>query len=105
VKGFARAGLKVSAITLWNQTCHVANLLELVHKALSKDIESGFVCNSDETCWHVIEDVENKHQQAGMASLRFRMTRSCHWIAIQQRERCASWYWAKSTSYYVRSVA
>lgn len=64
VNAFARDGLKVSATTLWNQTCHVANLLEPVYEALRKDIESGFVRHADETRWRVIEGVENKHQQA-----------------------------------------
>lgn len=64
VRAFARDGLKVSATTLWNQTCHVANLMEPVYEALRRDIESGFHRHADETRWQVIEDVENQRQQA-----------------------------------------
>ena len=59
-----RDGLVVSATTLWNQTRHVAALMEPVYEGLRKDIEAGYCRHADETRWRVIEGVENQFQQA-----------------------------------------
>lgn len=61
-KALERDGLRVSPTTMWNQTRHVARLLEDVYEAIRKDIVSSPLRHADETRWRVIEGVENKTQ-------------------------------------------
>ncbi len=63
-KAFARDGLQLATSTMWNQSRHVANLLEDVYEAIRKDIESGFLRHADETRWRILEGVKNKTQYA-----------------------------------------
>ncbi|CAM2010944.1 IS66 family transposase [Acanthopleuribacter pedis] len=64
VKALQRDGLRMAGSTMWNQTRHVANLLEDVYEALRRDIELGFHRHADETRWRVLEGVENQQQFA-----------------------------------------
>ena len=61
-KALERDGLRLAPTTMWNQTRHVALLLEDVYKAIRKNIVSGHLRHTDETRWRVIEGVENKTQ-------------------------------------------
>ena len=64
VKAFKRDGLALSATTMWNQTRHVADLMEPVVEGIRKDIEAGYCRHADETRWRVIEGVNQKTQYA-----------------------------------------
>jgi len=61
-KAFARDGLKLAMSTMWNQSKHVADLLEVVYEGIRKDVESGFLRHADETRWRILEKVKNKTQ-------------------------------------------
>jgi len=63
-KAFWRDGFKLAPSTLWNQTRHVADLLDDVYEGIRKSIESGYCRHADETRWRVIQGVENKTQYA-----------------------------------------
>ena len=57
-------GATITPSTLYNQTKHVAGLLEDVYEAIRLDIEAGYVRHADETRWRILQDVENKTQYA-----------------------------------------
>ncbi len=64
LKAFRRDGLGLAGSTLWNQTKHVADLLEDVYESIRENIETGYFRHADETRWRVIEGVKNKTQYA-----------------------------------------
>lgn len=61
-KALERDGLRISPTTMWNQTRHVAGLLDEVYEAIREDIVSGHLRHADETRWRVIEGVDHKTQ-------------------------------------------
>ncbi len=61
-RAFARDGLELAPTTMWNQSRHVASLMDGVYDAIRKDIEAGFLRHADETRWRVLEGVTNKTQ-------------------------------------------
>lgn len=63
-KAFWRDGLKLAPTTLWNQSRHVADVLEDVYEGIRKNIEAGYCRHADETRWRIIEGVNNKTQYA-----------------------------------------
>jgi transposase len=63
-KALKRDGLNIRPSTLWNQTRHMANALELVHDAIRAEIQKGYLRHADETRWRILEEVSTKTQFA-----------------------------------------
>ena len=61
-KAMKRDGLKVAPSTLWNQTRHMADALELVYEAIRAEIKNSYLRHADETRWRILEDVSTKTQ-------------------------------------------